>query len=329
MAEVSTLDTPVKADYEALRSAIAYRRFDERLVVRMSGDDRISFLHGMCTADVKGLKPGDVAWALLLTEHAHVITDLNVFATDDALLIEIDRARWPGAKAQLEKLLVADDVEMTELENQTVLELAGPERAQAVAALFGESAAAMAPWHFTSSEAIAAIANFPRDGVAALTIIVERAASTEIVRRLSQTRHAREVSADALEIVRVEQGIARVGVDTGDKTIALEARLDPAISFTKGCYLGQETIERATSRGALKKKLYGLQIDGERAPERGAPVTLEGKEIGRVGSVAVSPARGVLALSILHHSAWTPGAKVRIEDSHGELAATISDLPFK
>jgi len=74
------------------------------------------------------------------------------------------------------------------------------------------------------------------------------------------------VSIEAAEILRVESGAARVGVDTNDKTIALEARMEPAISFSKGCYIGQETIERATARGALKRRLVGLRIDGARVP---------------------------------------------------------------
>ena len=141
-------------------------------------------------------------------------------------------------------------------------------------------------------------------------------------------REVREVSIDAAEIVRVESGAARVGVDTNDKTIALEARMEPAISFSKGCYIGQETIERATARGALKRRLMGLKIDGARVPAADARVMLAGKDVGHLTSPLRSPRLGVLGLAVLHHSAWAPGTAVTIDDADGEIAAAVSELPF-
>ena len=133
---------------------------------------------------------------------------------------------------------------------------------------------------------------------------------------------------DADEIVRVESGNARVGVDTNEKTIALEARTEPAISFSKGCYIGQETVERATARGALKRRLMGLRIDGARVPGAGSRVMLAGKEVGHLTSPLRSPRLGVIALAVLHHSAWAPGTAVKIEAADGEAAAAVSELPF-
>ena len=83
---------------------------DGRVLVRVIGDDRVSFFHGMCSADVKGAKPGSVLAALILTEHAHVIADLFIWVTDDALLLDIDADAWTRTRANLERLLVADDV---------------------------------------------------------------------------------------------------------------------------------------------------------------------------------------------------------------------------
>ena len=104
--------------------------------------------------------------------------------------------------------------------------------------------------------------------------------------------------------------------------------MEPAISFNKGCYIGQETVERATARGALKRRLMGLRIDGARVPAADARVMLAGKEIGHLTSPLRSPRLGVLALAILHHSAWAPGTAVTIHDADGELAAAVSELPF-
>jgi len=318
------------ADYRALTAGAGYRRAGERLMVRMVGDDRVSFLNGMCSNDVKQLTAGMVAPALLLTEHAHVVAEVYVWAKGDALLLETDRTTWPRAREQLEKFLVADDVEMEELAAMAVLDIEGPAAAKVVSAIAGEAAAGLAPWRHISGDKFD-IASLPRFGATAFTILLEDrnvAAFVGELNRAAAPIGLREVSADALDVIRIENGVARIGVETGPKTIALEARLQSAISFSKGCYVGQETIERATARGGLKKRLFGLRINGARVPEANSAVMMDGKEVGRVTSATLSPRLGVVGLSILHHSAWSVGAQVTINDAQGELRAAVSDLPF-
>jgi folate-binding protein YgfZ len=335
-------------EYRALTSGAGYRVLDDRIIVRVTGDDRAAFLHGMSTNDVKGLPVGGILYALFLTEHAHVIADCFIWAVEDALLIEADRASWPQTRAQLEKLLVADDVEMEESDETVVIDLEGPASTEAVRRLIPDPPK---PWRYVRDGDLM-IGNVPRIGIPAFTILApkhlsrsvagedapreqrsagEGAAATPIAARLSD---AIEVGAEAIDAIRIENGIAKVGVDTGEKTIALEARLNGAISFSKGCYLGQETIERATARGGLKKRLFGLRFDGSRVAEIGATVLLDGKEVGHVSSAALSPRMGAIGLAILHHSAWTPGAKLEIREQSGQAAAgnfgaVVSDLPFK
>jgi folate-binding protein YgfZ len=213
-----------------------------------------------------------------------------------------------------------------------VIQIDGPHAAAAAAAGFGEPAVLPGAWRFGAAAGAALVAQVTRWGAPAFTILAARASAPEIVARLAAAGAVRgdfrEVGIDAAEILRVERGTARVGVDTNDKTIALEARTEPAISFSKGCYIGQETVERATARGALKRRLMGLRIDGARVPAADARVMLAGKEAGHLTSPLSSPRLGVLALAILHHSAWTPGTAVTIHDADGELAAVVSELPF-
>jgi len=321
--------TSIVEDYKALTSAVAVRVLADRIVVRMIGDDRVSFLHGMCSNDIRGLTAGAIIPALFLTEHAHVIADCFVWATADALLLDIDRDAWPRVRAHLERLLVADDVEMEELGELAVIDVEGPNAHEAIRGIAGKAADIIEPWRHTGEEDFR-IASLPRFGAPAFTILAaSRKVADLTVRLCAHDPGAMQIGAEALEVLRIEHGLARIGVDAGDKTIALEARLDRAISFNKGCYLGQETIERATARGALKKRLYGLKIDGPRAPAQGAPVVLDGKEVGRLTSVAISPPFGTIGLSILHHSAWTEGAVVSVRDADGEVRATVSELPFK
>ena len=94
--------TSIVEDYNAITSAVAVRVLADRMVVRMIGDDRVSFLHGMCSNDIKGLAADAIIPALFLTEHAHVIADFFVWATDDALLLDIDRDAWPRVRAHLD-----------------------------------------------------------------------------------------------------------------------------------------------------------------------------------------------------------------------------------
>ncbi len=314
----------VARDYYAIKSGIGYRRLDDRMLVRVTGDDRVSFLHGMCTADIKGMRIGQVAYALFVTERAHVIADFFIYALPDAFLIEIGCTEWPHVRTHLEKFLVADDVEIEELVTLAVIDVEGP---SAAAMIGNNDGAHSAPelWHFDPERMIASI---PRVGLSAFTILAESNAISGILQSFS-TRGAVELSAEALEIVRIEQGIARIGVDTTDKTLALEARLEPAISLSKGCYIGQETLERATARGGIKRRLYGLRIALDHQVSPGATITLNEKPIGILTSIAQSLEFGAIGLSILHHSAWQEGTRVKLHDEIGVVEACVTNLPFK
>lgn len=338
-SELNPLSTPaadaggqlaaeVAAGYWALRRGAGVRLCAERTVIRMVGDDRVSFLHGMCSNDIKGLTPGGIVAALFLTERAHLIADAVVWAAPDALLIEAERALWPAAREQLERFLVADDVEMEELDDEAIIRVDGPLGAELVAAVFGEPAAT---WRYVEAASGARIASVMRWGAPAFTIIVARDGAPDIIARLLAAgagREVREIVPQAAEIVRVESGTARIGADSDARTLALEARMEPAISFSKGCYVGQETVERATARGALKRRLMGLRLGGARVPPAGAQVRLGGKAVGQLTSPVRSPRLGTIGLAILHHSAWTPEGAVVVRDADGDIPGTVSELPF-
>ncbi len=291
---------------------------DGRIIVRVTGDDRASFFHGMCTADVNGARPGAILPTLFLTEHAHVIAEAFIWVTPDALILDIDAEAWERTRAHLEKLLVADDVEFEDAADLAVIDVEGPSALDVTGAPF-------ATWSFNVvGEAL--VGNLPRYGGPAASVIARRdSIDSTIAAIIAKAPGSRRIDAAMLEMIRIENGVARVGVDTADKTIALEARLNRAISFNKGCYLGQETIERATARGGLKKRMFGLKFRNEGLPAAGAVLTLAGKEVGRVTSAVHSPRFGAIGLAILHHSAWTPGTELKVGEGG---AAIVSDLPF-
>lgn len=314
--------------YRALRSGAAWRLLEERMVIRVAGDDRVSFLHGLCSNDVRGMHPGEVAPALLLTEHAHVVADLFIYAEPDAFVFDIERELWPRAHAHLERFLVADDVEFEELADWVILDIEGPRACEVVLRIIPEAARPEA-WRFVNAGDLK-IAALPRYDWPAVTVLGGRDQIANLVGALrDQAPEVPQADTAACQTLRIERGIARVGVDTGDKTLALEARLERAISLSKGCYIGQETLERATAHGSLKKKLYGLRLAAGPPPSLGAVVMLAGREVGTITSAVQSPTMGALGLGIIHHSAWIPGTAVVIKDSAGERPATVSDLPFE
>ena len=291
---------------------------DARILVRVTGDDRASFLHGMCTADVNAAKPGTILPALFLTEHAHVIADSFIWVTTDALILDIDAEAWTRTHAHLEKLLVADDVEFEDAANLAVIDVEGSSALDA-------TESPRAPWTFVAAGS-SIIGNLPRFGGPAVSVIVPRdSLDSTIAAILAKVPGSRRIDAATLEMIRIENGVASVGVDTTDKTIALEARLNRAISFNKGCYLGQETIERATARGGLKKRMFGLKFNTMDVPAAGSMLSLDGKEVGRVTSAVRSPRFDAIGLAILHHSAWTPGTELKVGEGG---VATVTELPF-
>ena len=139
---------------------------DTRILVRVTGDDRASFLHGMCTADVNGAKPGTILPALFLTEHAHVIADAFIWVTPDALILDIDAEAWTRTHAHLEKLLVADDVEFDDARDLAVIDVEGP-------ASLDATESPRAPWTFIEAGS-SLVGNLPRYGGPAVSVIVPR-----------------------------------------------------------------------------------------------------------------------------------------------------------
>ena len=310
--------TSDSSSYDAVIRSAGVLVLDTRILVRVTGDDRASFFHGMCSADVKGSKPGTILPALFLTEHAHVIAEAFIWVISDALILDIDADAWERTRSHLEHLLVADDVEFEDARELAIIDVEGP-------AATAATSAPATPWSFIEQGG-SLVGNLPRFGGPAASVIAPRGSiESTIGEVLAKAPGSRRIDASVLEIIRIENGVARVDLDTADKTIALEVRLNRSISFNKGCYLGQETIERATTRGGLKKRMFGLKFNHESVPATGAVLTLEAKEVGRVTSAVRSPRFGAVGLAILHHSAWTPGTELKVSE---DGAAIVTELPF-
>jgi aminomethyltransferase len=300
-------------EYGALRSHAGVFALDDRVLVRATGTDRAGFLQGMLTNDVARLHPGDGCAALLLTIQGRVVADVRVAAVDDALLLDVDRGAREAFVAALERLIIADDVELATDEHTTLLGVSGP----AVLHLF-PVLADLAPF----AHGMAEVAGVPVrvmhasavGGEGAILHVADEAAGR--VRAALERAGAVPCGQAALEARRIENGIPRVGVDMGEKTLALEVPVEAAISVTKGCYLGQEVIARGTARGHVNRKLCGLLFSG--APAAGSRLLRDGHEVGQVTSVAHSPALDcAMGLGFVRREHWDAGSQLDVMNPDG------------
>src|SRR5208282_5334176 len=182
----ATAEAAFNSAYDAVKSAAGVLVLDGRIVVRVSGDDRASFFHGMCSADVKGAEPGAILPALFLTEHAHVIADAFIWVTADALILDIDAEAWTRTRAHLERLLVADDVEFDDAVELALIDVEGPAAASA-------TGAAPTPWTFAEAGG-ALVGNLPRYGGPAVSVIAPRdSTDSSIAAIIERTPGARRI----------------------------------------------------------------------------------------------------------------------------------------
>lgn len=313
-----------RREYAALVGAAAVLDLGFRTLVRATGPDRTSFLQGMLTCDVARLAPGRVGAGLLLTIQGRVTADVRVLATDDALLLDVDaRARASFVEA-LKRLLVADDVELSEPpERATFLGVEGPAAVELLARLgirvsdgqHGEGrVAGVAVLAFAGSEVRGpgGVLIVPAAGAATVWDVLVGAGGVPCGMR-------------ALEARRVEVGVPRVGIDMDGSTLALELPVERLISTTKGCYLGQEVVARGTARGQVQRRLVGLCFaDAEPLP--GAVLRHGGRDVGRVTSVARAHAADApIGLGFVRREHWAPGSELEVATGG---RARVADFPL-
>jgi folate-binding protein YgfZ len=309
----------------------------ERGKLALSGASAVEFLNGQVTNELADLAPGEGRYAAFLTHKGKMLGDLRVLATGEGadgapaeLQLDTERVALQELFDMIRRFKVGYDVELHKRTlERGLLSLIGPE-SDRVAATDGAGAGDAAVTTLPSDEH----ANTPVEieGTAALAIRTDvgvdllcDSAETERLREALLARGAQTVSEQAAECVRVEHGRPRYGVDIDESTIPQEAGLNErAVSFTKGCYVGQETVARLYYKGKPNRHLRGLRLS---APvESGAELRLGERTVGHVGSVAVSPALGPIALALVRREA-EPGATVQVGDAGA--GAQVVALPFQ
>jgi len=323
----------------ALEIAAAVRRgaglfaLPSRGIVEVSGEDRVRWLDGMLSNDVRRLEPGPErsgCRALALTRKGGIVADLRVWLREGAFWLETDAAAIPGLLSHLRGLVVADDVHLAEAGGSLELVgLEGPAAREVLERAAGRDVAlaegAVAELEIAGVRA--PVAAYGESGEPAFRLALAAAGARRVAEALVAAGSASGLvagSEQALEILRIEAGAPRFGAELGPDVLPAEARLEAAIAFDKGCYTGQEIVARVESRGQVRRHLVGLALEGGIAPVPGAPIEAASDRVGEVTSGCVSPARGAIALGFVRNPHDAPGTALRVGGRAGEVAP----LPF-
>jgi folate-binding protein YgfZ len=305
--------------YRVLREGAGVVDRSARGKLLVSGPDAAPFLQGQLTNEVEGLAPGQGCYAALLDRKGHMQADMRVLRLgSDRLWLDLERPTVEPVERHLSFHRVGQEVEIADhTEDRAIVSVIGPQ----AAAISG--AESLSPEHAhreieldsTGCRAVATDLG--------IDLICARGALEQVVGALVEAG-AERVSEQAAEIVRVESGRPRYGREMSATTIPQEAGItDRAVSFAKGCYIGQETVARLHYRGRPNRHLRGLRL--AQPASEGDRVTLADRELGEVGTAVISPALGPIALAVIRREA-EPGARVTVGEDG--VDAEVVALPF-
>ena len=297
----------------------------------VSGRDRATFLQGMLSNDVKALPPGQGCPAAFLDAHGKVVSLLAVYALADRFLLELPAGSTEKFLQAIDKYLISEKAYFEAADEvYAILVLQGPDAETILSGLSG-AALDLAPYaHAEVSIAGAAVHVMRRDDSVTPGFHCWTApAHAATLRQALCGAGAVPVGAETLEVLRLEAGLPVFGRDVDETVILPETRLDAFVSYTKGCYIGQETVARVKYRGHINRGLAGLVLEGERVPSPGDVVIAEDKEVGRLTSAVRSIALGrPIGLGYVRREHFEPGAPVSLKMGESLVPARVSALPF-
>jgi folate-binding protein YgfZ len=315
----------LQGDFETLIASCGLLDRSERGKLALSGGGAVEFLNGQVTNELSDLEPGRGRYAAHLTHKGKMLGDVRILAVDSPedgsleLLLDTERVALQGLFDMIRRFKIGYEVE---LHKRTVergmLSLIGPRADE----ILGEERPGAGEHENTAVEI---------DGVGALAVrtdvgidLICQSDETQVLSDALQARGAQPVAEEAAECLRIERGRPRYGIDLDDSVIPQEAGLNErAVSFTKGCYVGQETVARLFYKGKPNRHLRGLLLSAPAVT--GDELMLGERVVGRIGSTAVSPRLGPIALALVRREA-EPGASLAVGD--GGVGAEVVELPF-
>jgi folate-binding protein YgfZ len=306
----------VSQEAQFLQDAVGVRRRDDLAVIHITGDDRLSWLNGQVTNDVRNVKPGAGVYALAVTVRGKIMTDLWVLERGERLAIVLPRTTEQRVLASFEQQIIMEDVELVPAPAVRVISAQGP-----AAATIIEGVAPELEIHQCDE-----LGRGGWLGIAADDTTLQHA-WTQLVQKAERVGGG-EVSDAGFELARLRAGRPRFGVDFSDshypQEVGLVAR---AVSFNKGCYLGQEVVCTLENRGRASRRLVALAMPTDTAPAAGAAVCdTGGQVVGQLTSTCVDPtARRALALGYVKAAASDRGTRLQIGDSEATLLGVVGE----
>jgi folate-binding protein YgfZ len=324
------------AEYDAARAVAGLVDMSFRGVIELTGSDRLRWLNGQITNEVKDLKPGEGKLAAVLNVKGHILADLAAYGLPASVWIDVNRDRAQVVRDAFDRYIVADDVLAENASDRYGhLTVVGPGAQRFMAEVVGDGVKDLPAWHHAKvligglRVRIIATRWLAMRGY---DVIVPADAAGSLwggLADLGSGRGLRPVGMAALDLLRVEAGWPWYGVDFDDSNLLMEALTPDHVSFTKGCYLGQEVVIRVEHQGHLNKKLTGLLVAGAIVPSAKADILSGERKVGTLTGAVFSPAlQRVIALGYVRREAWDPGTKLRIISGEQSLDAEVTEVPF-
>jgi len=328
----------VRAEHAALRGTAGALDLSFRGRLCVSGSDRRAFLNGQVTNNVKDLRTGQGCYAALVNAKGKMESDLNIYCLENELLLDFEPGLSAAVRERLEKYIIAEDAQVDDAAPLYGLLSAQGPRAAAVL----ESLGLPVPHNFMGAIRLedAAlgeiyVASQPRIGTSGFDLFVPTSSlprAAEQLRTAARAAGGRFCGWAALEVARIEAGLPRFGADMDHTNLPPEACLESrAVSYSKGCYIGQEVISRLRTYGQVAKSLRGLRLpdDLPELPANGAKIFQGEKEVGVITSAAASPMlRANIALGYVRREAGAPDTELFVAVGAAKVLARVVPLPF-
>ena len=324
------------AEYDTVRSAAGLIDRCHRGLIQITGPDRLSFLQGLLSNDLRQIKPGEGQYATVLNQQGKVLGDVRVLCSENSFYLDLWEFIKDKIVEHLNRYLVADEVEIADRSKEYgTFSVQGPHSKALLEKLIGQGELPGRTARHMMVDVDGAqicVVHDSHTGEMGFDLIIPLQALQGVAQRatdLGKQFSTVWVGEEAQNTLRIEAGIPRYGVDFTEDNLLLETGLTDAVSFTKGCYLGQEVVERIRSRGHVNKKLLGLILDSQLPALRGAPIIASNKEVGNVTSSVCSPKVGrAIALGYVHRDFWNPGTKLDVRNNGASVPATVTQTPF-
>ncbi len=304
--------------YEALRNRAAWLDLSARGKIKLTGDDRARLLHAMTTNHIQQLTPGTGCYAFFLNDKGRVLADANILCRPDYFLLDVEPETRQPLYQHLDRFIIADDVTIEDATDAVAtIAVEGPQ----AAALLERAGAPIPDAEYSSIDWNGSvIARLNSTGSPGFFIFVPVSEKAALISRL-EAAGAEPADAEAARVVRLEHGKPRYSEDISERFLAQEANQPHALHFSKGCYLGQEIVERVRSRGQIHRVLMPLVLDTNEPPAPGAKLEIDTASVAEITSAAYSPALGkVVALAYVRTEHARPHEQMTLGDIRAEVA---------